>query len=494
MANNAPVLELSGIVKEYPGVRAVDRVDLSVLPGEVHALIGENGAGKSTLIKILAGAVVPDAGELRLRGALLGAHGRRGLSFIHQELQLISYLSAAENIFLGRPYPQTPFGTVAWRALHARARALLAQLGTELPVDVPVSRLTRGEQAMVAIARAFAEEAAVIVMDEPTASLTAPEVERLFGVVRRLRAEGVAVIYVSHRLSEVVELADRVTVMRNGRVVTTLLAGETDEAQLVQLMIGQALEEAFPPPLGSPGDPLLEVTDLSGGPVRGASFTLRAGEVLGVGGLVGAGRSELLRLLFGADARTAGTMRLHDTPFAPRSPAEAIARGVVLVPEERRTQALILSRSICDNMTLPHLDSFAMQGWWLRRGREQREGEAIGRAVQLRATGLGQHVGQLSGGNQKKVVFARWLLRPPQVMLLDEPTRGIDVGARLEIYRLIRQLAGQGMGIVMVSSDWQELLGMADRVLLMRAGQLVAELPAAGLTQEQALNYCYGGL
>jgi len=499
MSATTPVLELKGILKDYPGVRAVDYVDLVLMPGEVHALVGENGAGKSTLIKIMAGVVAPDTGQIQVRGQPVEIESGQdsyqlGLSFIHQELNLVPYLDGAENIFLGRPYPQTRLGTVNWRELRARASDIMALLGASIPVDVPVGRLSPGDQAMISIARALAGEASIYVMDEPTASLASQEIERLFAVIRSLKAQGATVVYVSHRLDEVFEIADRVTVMRDGAVVGTRETGDITHVELIRLMIGRKMDEAYPSSKATIGRPVLQAKALTGDAVRNISFTLHQGEVLGVAGLVGAGRSELLRMIFGVDPIQSGSIVVNGNPTQPTSPAAAIRRGIVLVPEERRTQGLVLTRPIVENITLAHLGTLATRGVFLNRSREREASQEVGEAVRLIARSLQQRVEQLSGGNQQKVVFAKWLLGEAQVLMLDEPTRGVDVGARFEIYTIIRDLAAQGTGILLVSSDLSELLGLADRLVVLREGEMVAELTVtAELTQETVLTYYYGG-
>ena len=495
---NAPVLEMKELLKEYPGVRAVDRASMVLYPGEVHALVGENGAGKSTLIKILAGVVAPDAGEILFHGEAVEIKDgqdalRLGLSFIHQELNLVSYLDAAENIFLGKPYPTSRIGLVDWVALRARATTILERLKIEVPMDLPVGYLTPGQQSMIAIGRAFAGDASIYVMDEPTAALTEQEIQSLFKIILSLKEKGCTIVYVSHHLDEIFEIADRVTVMRDGKVVTTQKITDIDRSGLIQQMIGRELAEAYPPSAGQVGKPLLEVEGLTGGVARNISFTLHAGEILGVSGLVGSGRSEILRMLFGVDPIYGGKIQVGGVNFQPSRPADAIASGMALVPEERRSQGLITNRSVLENTTLVHLDSFTVGGVFIHKRQEQQASERVSKAVRLRAASLQQQVAQLSGGNQQKVVFAKWLLGNAKVLMLDEPTRGVDVGARFEIYKIIRQLAADGAGILLVSSDINELLGLADRMIVMREGEMVATVVVKlNLTQEEILTHYYG--
>jgi ribose transport system ATP-binding protein len=401
-------------------------------------------------------------------------------------------MSGAENIFLGRPYPKTAWGTINWRALYGRAQEILETLGVHIPVNVPVRRLSRGDQAMISIARAFAGEASIFVMDEPTALLTDEEVRNLFKVIRSLKARGHTILYVSHRLEEIFEICDRITVMRDGSVVTTQPLDSVDQAQLIRLMIGRSLADTVPPAQATLGEPILYVKDLCGRTVHRVSFTLRAGEILGLAGMVGAGRTNILRMIYGADPIQSGQIWFRGTPFQPCSPRDAIRQGIMLVPEERRSQGLVLSRSILDNITLPHLSRLASGRVMLNPGRERAAGEETSQTVRLKASSLAQKVSQLSGGNQQKVVFARWLAGNARILLLDEPTRGVDVGARYEIYRIIRELTGQGIAVLLVSSDLTELLGLADRLIVMREGRQVAELGTTDLTQETVLRYCYG--
>ena len=509
-----PRLMLTNLTKRYPGVVAVDQVTLDFDAGEVHGLVGENGAGKSTLIKILAGAVVPDEGEVRLDGQLLApgnvrAAYQRGLAFIHQELSLIPYFDAAENIYLGHPYPRTKWGGVDRRQLRVAAAHLLTELGAKVPVDLPVRRLPPGQQTMIALARAFAWLAArksaqpgtpaLIVMDEPTAALTTQEIDQLFAAIRRLRAEGSTVIYVSHRLDEIFAITDRVTVMRNGQVVHTGPTAAIDQTTLVQLMTGRTERAAVAPVTQRHQitPTILQVDRLHGPGISDASFSLHEGEILGVAGLVGAGRSELLRLLYGAATPTFGTLTWQGQPLRLRSPAAALRWGIAQIPEERRSQGLLLSRPIFENVTLAHLRHFAFGGLFLNRRREIRAAQDQQQALQLKASNLRQPVAQLSGGNQQKVLFARALVGttrgvPLRLLLLDEPTRGVDVGAKEEIYAIIRAQAAAGVGVILVSSELPELLALTNRILVLREGRQVALVSTAAVDQQGLLQYCYG--
>lgn len=503
-------LSLRNLTKRYPGVVAVDDVSIAFQQGEVHGLVGENGAGKSTLIKILAGAVRPDAGEIWLHGQRLRLRHvhdayQHGLTFIHQELNLVPYLDAAENIYLGQPYPHTIWGGLNRRLLRRNATALLNQLGADLPVDLPVNRLSPGQQTLISIARAFAwstrrGSAAVMVMDEPTAALTDQEINQLFQAVTTLRSHGTTVIYVSHRLHEIFSLADRVTVMRNGQVVATQPAAQLDQPGLVRLMTGReqtTSTAARPAGQYKTNAPLLQVEGLTGPGIKGATFTLQQGEILGIAGLVGAGRSELLRLLYGATSRTGGHLQLAGQPLHLRSPGAALRQGIAFVPEERRSQGLLLHRPIVENMTLARLRSFALGGVLLQRGREWQAAAQQQSALALKAAHLRQAVGQLSGGNQQKVLFARALIGEKasnqlRILLLDEPTRGVDVGVKEEIYQIIRNQAARGVGVIVVSSELPELLGLTDRLLVLHEGRQVTLLETATVDQETVLRYCYG--
>lgn len=498
MGDQKSVLEMKGILKDYPGVRAVNYANLELAPGEVHALVGENGAGKSTLIKILAGVVHPDEGEIYLNGELVEFRSgedayHNGLSFIHQELNLIPYLNGAENVFLGHDYPKTWIGMVNWPELYRKANAVLARLGVSVPLNVPVSYLSAGDQSMIAIARAFAIDASIIVMDEPTASLSDHEIRNLFDVIRNLKSQGRTILYISHRLEELFEITDRVTVMRDGSVVGTYQTAAIDQAELIHQMIGRELTETVSPRTSEIGQVVLEMRNVSSDSVRDVNFQVRAGEILGVAGLVGSGRTELLSILFGKEKVRAGEVLLDGKPFQPKSPADAICQKIALVPEERHTQGLVMRRTIVENMTLPHLASISTGRVFLNPKREASMSKNAGESVKLKAASLENPVSSLSGGNQQKVVFARWLLKDTRVLLLDEPTRGVDVGARFEIYRIIRELSAMGAAILVVSSDLPELLGLADRLVILRDGRMVDELnDMKNITQEIVLSHCYG--
>lgn len=508
--NPAPLLEVFGASKTYHGIPALIDVSLQLLGGEVHALIGENGAGKSTLIKLLAGVLSADSIDIRVRGEPATFRDasdafQAGLRFIHQELNVVPTLSVAENIFLGQPYPSRLRLFVRWAQLSQRAKAVLNQLGVEhISPRQSMARLSPGDQMLVKIASAFVQEeladrsdpaSRIYVMDEPTAALTAQESALLFRVIERLREQGAAVLYVTHRLDEIFAIADRVTVLRDGRVVATNSVHDVTPPDLIRQMIGRDIREAYPGRESGAvvGERiLLDVQGLTTQSVKEVSFQLRAGEILGIAGLKGSGRTELLRALMNVDRTVAGVVRLDSAQLRTRSPAGSWRQGLAYVPEERRSQGLILTRSVSDNITLPHLGALSRSGMWLNHRLEQKTSASLGSSVRLKAARVHQTVRQLSGGNQQKTLFARALAGSPRVLLLDEPTRGVDVGAKSDIFALIRQISAGGTGIIMVSSDMPELLGLCDRILVMRKGRLFGIVSADGLTEEELLALCYG--
>ena len=483
-ASPPPLLEMRGISKRYPGVKALTAVDLSLERGEVLALMGENGAGKSTLMKVLAGAVRPDAGGIFVDGveqtvrSPLAARAC-GVAVIHQEFNLVPALSVRENIFLG--LEQTSAGFVRTSEERRQAEQLLARIGVAVHPETPCRRLTVAQQQAVEIAKALAVDARILVMDEPTATLTPQEVENLFAVIADLTQQGMGVIYVSHRLEEIEAIADRVQVLRDGQAVATRLARELPRRDLIELMVGRALEDEFPRRACSIGEPRLVVRGLCRGEkVRNVSFEVHRGEVLALAGLVGAGRTETVRLIFGADRAEAGEITLDGQPLSLRSPRDAIAAGICLLTEDRKHQGLVLSQSVLHNFALPNAAHFSAAGWrwggWIDRRREQEAFAGYATSMKIRANAASQPAGTLSGGNQQKVVLAKWLESNSEVLIFDEPTRGIDVGAKVEIYTLMNQLAAQGKAVVMVSSELPEVLGMADRILVMHEGRITGEI------------------
>jgi ribose transport system ATP-binding protein len=497
------LLSVRDCTKTYAGVPALKSVSLSVLPGEIHALMGENGAGKSTLIRILAGVEPADQVEVAVAGRDVVIDGpnaafENGLRFIHQELNVVPTLSVAENIFLSRPYPTRLGALVDWGRLAAVAGEALERLGiSHIDPRHKIGELGHGDQMLVRISAALMEgggaAAQLYVMDEPTASLTGEESQRLFSVLHQIRRSGRSVLYVSHRLDEVMQLCDRVTVLRGGELISTKAIADTSRGQIVHDMIGRPVEEVYPKAheLSDP-QTALGVHELAGDGLGPLSFEIKKGEVVGIAGLSGAGQTEVLRLLMGADRTASGEILLGDQAYRSRSPASAWQKGFALVPGERRSQGLILSRPIADNMSLPHLKRFTRGGAFLARRRERDFASARGEEVRLVALGPRQLCRELSGGNQQKVVFARALAGDPDILLLDEPTRGVDVGAKFDIYGLIRAISARGAGVLIASSDFPELIGMCDRILVMRDGTISTVLDAEGLSEEDLLNHCYG--
>ncbi|WP_345751587.1 sugar ABC transporter ATP-binding protein [Microbacterium rhizophilus] len=489
-----PALEATGITKSFEGVAALRGVDLSVLPGEIHALLGENGAGKSTLIKIITGLYSHDEGSVTFGGepadfSSVRAANRSGVVALYQELSIVPTISVAENILLTEGAPST-LGVVRGRAMRQRAQALLDRLNQRIPLRALAGDLSPVKQTMVSIARALAMDARVLILDEPTASLTDTEIGDLFAVLRGLRDEGVAIVYVSHRLEEVFELCDRLTVMRNGQTIVTKPVSESSIDEVISKMVGREQSELYPRRDTAREDVVLAVSGLSGRRVSEVSFQLRAGEVLGVGGLAGSGRSELLRLLAGAQKRSAGRVAVAGAEVG-GGVGRALEAGIALVPEERRSQGVILSAPITENIAIANLGRVSRAGLVSGTRITALAKEAMAN-LRIKAAGHRQDVGQLSGGNQQKVVLAKILARGPQVLLMDEPTRGIDVGTKAEIYRLIRELAADGMAVIAVSSELPELIGLSDRILVMHEGRIAGELDAASATDEQILTHAYG--
>ncbi len=486
-----PVVELVGVAKRFAAVQALRGVDLALFPGEVHALVGENGAGKSTLVKILAGVHRPDEGDLLVNGEPVVFHGpadarARGIAVIHQHPTLFPDLDVAENVFMGRQ-PRDRFGRVDWRAMYREVERLLGTLGVRVDVRSPVRGLAVADQQLVEIAKALSLEARVLIMDEPTASLSAREVDRLFAIVRTLREQGVAVLFVSHRLEEIFALCQRITVFRDGAHVITAPAAELSTEETIRHMVGRRLETLFPKEDAEIGGVVLQVRGLTRpGVFRDVSFDLRRGEILGLFGLVGAGRTEVARVLFGADRAEAGEIRIDGRVVAIDSPTVALRHGIGYVPEDRHGQGLVLDFPIAANVTLPILPRLARRGLLDRRREWTLAGDYAGR-LQVKAAGLGQAASALSGGNQQKVVLGKWLATDPKVLILDEPTRGIDIGTKAEVHRIVSHLATQGLAIILISSELPEVLAMADRVLVMHEGRLTGEFARDRADQETVM-------
>ncbi|WP_245565986.1 sugar ABC transporter ATP-binding protein [Thermocrispum municipale] len=494
------LLRMQGIVKHFPGVRALDGVDLEVLPGEVHCVLGQNGAGKSTLIKVLSGAHQPDDGTITWEGEPVRLpHPQSamdlGIATIYQELDLVDGLSVAENIFLGHE-PRTA-GFVRRHAMRRAAADLLARLGhPEVDPATEVGRLSAAGKQIVSMARALSHDAKLIIMDEPSAVLDQQEVQRLFGVIGDLAASGVAVVYISHRLEEIRQIGDRVTVLKDGRTVAAgLSAADTPTSEVIRLMTGRTIAHAFPErPTGRPaGGPVLSVRGLARpGEFADVSFDVHAGEIVGLAGLVGSGRSEILETIFGARKAAAGTVTVNGVELRPGSIAAAVSAGLGLCPEERKSQALVLDDAIFRNVTMASLGTFAKAGF-LDRAAERSAAEERLVDLDVRPAGVDRLVRTLSGGNQQKVVLARWLLRECKVLLLDEPTRGVDVGARAQLYELIRELADAGLAVVLVSSEITEVIGLSDRVLVVSNGRVLTDTPASEITEHDVLGMVMEG-
>ena len=495
-------LDLTNTSKVYEGVHALRSVSLSVAAGEIHALMGENGAGKSTLIKILAGVVRADKADIAIDGQAVTIDGpnssfRHGLRFIHQELSVVPTVSVAENIFLGRAYPRRLGALVAWDRLAAEARSALARIGvSHIEPTTKMARLSFGDRMLVRIASAFLDSGAVsarlYVMDEPTAALTAGEAERLFRVLREIRRIGGSVLYVSHRLDEVMGLCDRVTVLRDGASVATKIVAATSREEIIQMMIGRRIAEAYPRAVAPVSNEIaVDVRDLRGAGVGPVSFEIRKGEIVGLAGLAGAGQSEVLRLLMGATRANGGTINLGGRERLSTSVGSSWRWGVAYIPPERRAEALVLSMTVAENVTLPHLRRLSHGGAFLARRRERALARARGIEVRLKSRSPRQRCHELSGGNQQKVAFAKALAGNPRVLLLDEPTRGVDVGAKFDIYSVVRQMSATGVAVLLASSDFPELVGMCDRIIVMQTGRVAAVLQADGLSEETLLAYCY---
>ncbi|MEU2262016.1 sugar ABC transporter ATP-binding protein [Streptomyces sp. NPDC019645] len=492
---------MSGITKSFPGVRALDGVDLDVQAGEVHCLLGQNGAGKSTLIKVLAGAHQPDDGQITWRGEPVALRSpiaamRLGIATIYQELDLVEGLSVAENVFLGHEPTAAGF-VVRGREARRAATALLRRLGhPEIDPGRPVGSLSAAQQQIVSMARALSHDVRLIVMDEPSAALDPDETDNLFRIVAHLTADGVAVVYISHRLEEIRRIGDRVTVLKDGRAVAGgLPAKDTPTRDIVAMMTGRDVEYVFPDRPAAPprAEPVLRVEGLSReGEFAPVDLELRPGEILGLAGLVGSGRSEILETVYGARKPTTGRVTVDGRPLKPGSVRSAVRAGLGLAPEERKAQGLLMLESVTRNVSVSSLSRFS-RGGWLDRGAERRDARRATRELSLRPDNPDARIRTLSGGNQQKAVLARWLLRGCRVLLLDEPTRGVDVGARAELYAVIRRLADEGLAVLLVSSEVPEVLGLADRVLVLREGRVVHTAPAGELDEHRVLDLVMEG-
>jgi len=490
-------VELRGISKRFGATAALTDVSMDLRAGEVHALVGENGAGKSTLVKILAGVYQPDSGTILLDGESTQIHGPAhsrslGIAVVHQEPRLFPDLTVAENVFIGHA-PSGRLSTIDWGGTRRAAKALFDELDVQVDVGAPVRGLSMADQQLIEIAKSLSLEARVLILDEPTASLSAHEVARLFTIVRRLRDRGVSVLFVSHRLVEVFDVSDRATVFRDGRHVVTTATSELTTADLVRHMVGRTVS-LFPKVETPIGDVLLEVRDLTRvGVFRDVGFSVCAGEIVGFAGLVGAGRTEVARVLFGIDQPDGGEIRLGGLPVSFASPSEAMHAGIAYLPEDRHQEGLVEDFSIAQNVTLPILRRLFPR-FLIRSSVERAVAHEYTEQLNVRMTGVDQLVGSLSGGNQQKVVLAKWLASRPRVLILDEPTRGIDIGAKVEVHRIISELAASGLGIILISSDLPEVLAMSDRILVLHEGRITAEIPRDGATQERVMFAATGSV
>ncbi len=485
------ILELQGISKRFPGVQALDKVDFNVRSGEVHALVGENGAGKSTLIKIVAGVYQQDEGQIiyqkqPVRIENPGHAWELGIATIYQEASLYPDLSVLENMYMGRQPTRGFF--IDWRTMQATAEEIFRSMEVEMDVQTRVGELSAAEHQMVEIAKALSQDAHVLIMDEPTSSLARKDIKALFQIVDRLRQRGVAVIYISHRLEEVFELADRVTVLRDGKYIGTEVASEVTNQQLITMMVGRTLDTLFPKTEVRIGEPVMQVEGLSRrGGFQDINLEVHRGEIVGLAGLVGSGRTELARSIFGIDPADEGQIKLNGQPVAIKNPWQALSLGVAYLPEDRQRQGIILALNVRENISLAILEKLCHLGVISFREEMSLAGDFVDK-LHIRTPSLGQRVANLSGGNQQKVVVAKWLASQPKVLIVDEPTRGIDVGAKAEIHRLMSDLAGQGIGILMISSELPEILGMSDRILVMNRGRIMGELDRSEATQERIIS------
>jgi len=492
------ILELKGIKKNFSGVRALNGVDFNLRPGEVHALVGENGAGKSTLVKVITGVHQPDAGEIQFRGQpVIFANSliaqRHGIASIYQEPTLFPDLDVAENIFMGRQPLRPTTRRVNWKKMYEESSKILASLGMSLNPHTRVRGLSVAQQQMVEIAKALSVKAQVLIMDEPTSSLTTREVEDLFDIIRRLRDAGTAIIFISHRLEETFVLADRVSVLRDGYYIGTRAVCDIALSELIHMMVGRTLGDMFPKEEVQQGKVILKVDSLTKeGLFYDISFELKQGEILGLAGLVGAGRTEVARAIFGVEPADHGTIWVDGRQARIHSPRDALALGIAYLPEDRHQHGLIPTMTVTQNITLPILREFAHLGW-VNRTAEERTARTFAERLDIRTAGLWQKVRELSGGNQQKVVIARWLGIHPQVLILDEPTRGIDVGTKAAVHQLMSTMAAQGLAILMISSELPEILGMSDRIVVMREGHVTGCFSRAEATQEKIMTAAMAG-
>lgn len=490
------IVSMQHITVEFPGVKALDDVSFSLARGEVHILLGENGAGKSTLVKVLsgvyrrnAGTVVVNRNEVEFQSTKAAMDA--GVNIVHQELNLIPYLTVAENIFLGREPKKA--GVLDWKRLYRDADEILGRLGVDLQARTLLKNLSVAQQQMVEIAKAVSQNSKVIILDEPTSSLTEKEIESLFRIVADLKAQGVGIVYISHRFEEIKRIGDRATIMRDGRYVATVDVAATPTDEMIGMMVGRELKEMFPKTTVPIGETIFEVKHLSTrDKLSDCSFSVRRGEILGIAGLMGAGRTELARAILRADPITDGEVWLEGSKLTIHSPEDAVRQGVGLLPEDRKNHGLVLGMSVGENITLANTKKILKRGM-ISRKKEQELGAHYAEQLHIKTPHLQQRVKFLSGGNQQKVVIAKWLMTEGKVLIFDEPTRGIDVGAKAEIYKIMCELAGRGMAVIMISSELPEVLGMSDRILVMCGGKITGEMTREQATQERIMQYATGG-
>ncbi len=490
------ILELHNLTKRFPGVTALDQVQFQLKPGEIHALVGENGAGKSTLIKIITGVYQPDQGQILLNGEPVTFTGpinaqQAGIAAIYQDPTTFVELSIAENVFMGHPILHPKSKRINWQAMHNTTKKLLQELELDIDPDTPMKFLNVAERQLIEIAKALSLHSKILIMDEPTSALTIQETKRLFDIINRLRASGVAIVFISHRLDEVFELADRVTVLRDGKYIGTHNINEVTVDKVIQMMVGRPMHEMYPKTTIEPGPELFRVENLTRhGDFFNISFSLRRGEILGIAGLVGAGRTELAEAIFGITRFNQGTIWLDQKELKVRSPHDALSAGIAYLPEDRQRCGLVLPMNIASNVTLSILETFKYR--LLNKPQECLIAQQFVDKLDIRTSGIMQLVRNLSGGNQQKVVLAKWMATKPRVLILDEPTKGIDVQAKTAVYGLINNLAAEGLGIILISSELPEVICMSDRILVMHEGEIAAEFERGQVTQEQILQAAIG--
>ena len=497
--NKTPVVEMKNIHKSFFNVQVLKGVDFDLIPGEIHALMGENGAGKSTLMKILTGIHKSNSGEILYKGEIVEYHSpkeaeKAGIAVIHQELNIIPYLTVAENMFLGKELKRQPFGILKTKEMNEKTKENLNRLGIDIDPQKEAGELSVGQQQMIEIARAIAAETEVLIMDEPTAALTDREIETLFTVINQLRREGVAIIYISHRMEEIFRMCDRITVLRDGQSIGTKITSETDFEEIVKMMVGRELGERFPERTAEIGEDRFVVEDLSlEGIFNNISFNVRKGEILGVAGLMGAGRTEIMETIFGARKKKSGRIYMDGKELNIRKPHHAIAAGIGFITEDRKDEGLVLGLTVRENLAIPNLKKLSKSAV-IQKQKEKQWTEEMIQKLRIKTSGPEQEVKSLSGGNQQKVVFGKWLGTEPKLLILDEPTRGVDVGAKKEIYSIMNELTEKGFSIIMVSSELPEILGMSDRVMVIHEGKLSAILDKKEASQEKIMEAATGGV